>query len=197
MTDKLSSTNDPRINVYGNSTKGFPYGLTRDDAVAFAGANSDWARIMADTFAQTNSSWTLISAANIDLARAEAAQIGWTSEDVPTLFKNGIQASFDQWGLGSADSYVAAQGTPDATKIATQEWLAFFPNGLEGWDVYRRTGVPALTPAPGTSNGVPRRATYGTNDYSYNASNVTAAAANYTVNGQPDSQWGRIWWDKP
>jgi hypothetical protein len=197
MTDQLSSTNDPRATVFASSTKGFPYGLTRDDAVAFAGANSDWARILAGTNTPTNSSWTLISAANIDLARAEAAQLGWTSESVATLFADGVQASFDQWGLGSAASYIAAQGTPDAQKIAVQEWLAFFPNGLEGWDVYRRTGFPTLTPAPGTTGGVPRRATYGTNDYSYNASNVGAAAANYTVNGQPDSQWGRIWWDKP
>jgi len=196
MMDQLSSTNDPRINVFGNSTKGFPYGLTRDDAVAFAGANSDWARILDDSHAQTNSSWTLISAANIDLARAEAAQLGWTSENAAPLFANGIQASFDQWGLGSAATYTAALGTPDAQKIAVQEWLAFYPNGLEGWDVYRRTGFPTLTAAPGTTNGIPRRATYGTNDYSYNASNVTSAAANYTVNGQPDSQWGRIWWDK-
>jgi len=196
MMDQLSSTSDPRINVFGNSAKGFPYGLTRDDAVAFAGANSDWARIMADSYAQTNSSWTFISAANIDLARAEAAQLGWTSESAATLFAQGIQASFDQWGLGSAATYIAALGAPDAQKIAVQEWLAFFPNGLEGWDVYRRTGFPVLTPAPGTTNGIPRRATYGTNDYSYNASNVTSAAANYTVNGQPDSQWGRIWWDK-
>lgn len=197
MTDQLSSTNDPRITVYASSTKGFPYGLTRDDAVAFAGANSDWARILAGDNTPTNSSWTLISAANIDLARAEAAQLGWTSENAATLFANGIQASFDQWGQGSATDYITALGAPDATKIATQEWLAFFPNGLEGWDVYRRTGVPALTPAPGTANGIPRRTTYGTNDYSYNASNVTSAAANYTVSGQPDSQWGRIWWDKP
>lgn len=196
MTDQLSSTNDPRITVYASSTKGFPYGLTRDDAVAFAGANADWARILAGTATPTNSSWTLISAANIDLARAEAAQLGWTSEDIPTLFANGVQASFDQWGLGSATDYLTAQGAPDAQKIAIQEWLAFFPNGLEGWDVYRRTGFPTLTAAPGTSNGIPRRTTYGTNDYSYNASNVGAAAATYTVNGQPDSQWGRIWWDK-
>ena len=197
MTDQLSSTNDPRATVFGTSTKGFPYGLTRDDAVAFAGANSDWARILDDSHAQTNSSWTLISAANIDLARAEAAQLGWTSESAATLFADGIQANFDQWGLGSAATYTAALGAVDAQKIAVQEWLAFYPNGLEGWDVYRRTGFPTLTPAPGTSNGIPRRATYGTNDYSYNASNVTSAAANYTVNGQPDSQWGRIWWDKP
>jgi len=196
MIDQLSSTNDPRIGAFASSTKGFPYGLTRDDAVAFAGANADWARILAGTNTPNNSSWTLISAANIDLARAEAAQLGWTSEDVTTLFRNGIQASFDQWGQGDASTYYGAM-TADAEQIATQEWLAFYPNGLEGWDIYRRTGFPTLTPAPGTTNGIPRRATYGTNDYSYNANNVTAAAANYTVNGQPDSQWGRIWWDKP
>ena len=195
MTDQLSSTNDPRINAFGTTSKGFPYGLTRDDAVAFAGANADWARILSASYSQTNSTWTLISAANIDLARAEAAQLGWTSEDVTTLFHSGIQANFDQWGLGDASTYYSGM-TADAEQIAIQEWLAFYPNGLEGWDVYRRTGFPTLTAAPGTTNGIPRRATYGTNDYSYNASNVTAAAANYTVNGQPDSQWGRIWWDK-
>lgn len=196
MTDQLSSTSDPRAAVYASSTKGFPYGLTRDDAVAFSGANADWARLLAGTNTPSASSWTLISAANIDLARAEAAQLGWTSEDVTTLFKNGIQASFDQWGLGSAASYITTLGVPDMQKIAVQEWLAFYPNGLEGWDIYRRTGFPTLTPAPNTTGGIPRRTTYGTNDYSYNSSNVAAAAANYTVNGQPDSQWGRIWWDK-
>ena len=196
MTDQLSSTNDPRINVYASSTKGFPYGLTRDDAVAFAGANSDWARLLAGDNTPTDGSWTLLSAANIYLARAEAAQLGWTSDVVATMFTNGIQASFDQWGLGSATSYITAQGVPDAQKIAVQEWLAFFPNGLEGWDVYRRTGFPVLTPAPDQAQPVPRRATYGTNDYSYNSSNVAVAAAGYTANGQPDSQWARIWWDQ-
>jgi hypothetical protein len=52
MTDQLSATNDPRGTVFGTSTKGFPYGLTRDDAVAFAVANSDWARILNDPFNQ-------------------------------------------------------------------------------------------------------------------------------------------------
>src|SRR5947207_4211399 len=117
MTDQLSSTNDPRASVFASSSKGFPYGLTRDDAVAFAGANGDWARLLAGDNTPSASSWTLISAANIDLARAEAAQLGWTTEVVATQFANGIQASFDSWGQGSASTYIAAQGAPDATKI--------------------------------------------------------------------------------
>ena len=198
MTDQLSSTNDPRATVFGSSTKGFPYGLTRDNAVAFAGANADWARIEQGTNTPTDGSWTLLSAANIDLARAEGALVyGAPDPDDPqTMFANGIQASFDQWGQGSAATYISAQGAATAQKIAVQEWLAFFPNGLEGWDVYRRTGFPVLTPAPGTNLPIPRRATYGTNDYSYNAANVTDAAARYTVNGITDSQWGKIWWDQ-
>jgi Starch-binding associating with outer membrane len=200
MTDQLSSTNDPRSAVFASSTKGFPYGLTRDDAVAFAGANADWARILAGTNTPTNSSWTLLSAANVYLARAEAAQLGWTSEVIwdgsgNGVYEKGVAASFAQWGVDGS-VYVSSLTDPSEEDIATQEWLAFYPNGLEGWDIYRRTGFPTLTPAPGTTSGIPRRATYGVRDYSYNSSNVGAAAANYTVNGQPDSQWGRIWWDK-
>jgi hypothetical protein len=67
---------------------------------------------------------------------------------------------------------------------------------LDAWDIYRRTGFPALTAAPDFTT-IPRRAPYGTNDYSYNAGNVGAAAAGYTVSGVTDSQYGRIWWDKP
>ncbi len=81
-------------------------------------------------------------------------------------------------------------------KIAVQEWVTWFPNGREGWNVYRRTGYPVLTPAPGTTGGIPRRTPYGTDDYSYNAANVADAAARYTVGGTADSQWGKIWWDQ-
>lgn len=201
MTDQLSSTSDPRINVYGSSAKGFPYGLTRDNAIAFANANPDYAQILKKSYRQTNSPLTIISAAYIDLIRAEAAQLGWTSESKNTLYANGIQASFDQWGLGSAASYTASGsialsgGSGDLQKIATQEWLAAFPNGLEAWDITRRTGFPALSPAPGLA-AIPTRDPYGTDDYSYNAANVADAAARYNVSGTPDSQYGKIWWNQ-
>lgn len=204
VTDQLSSLNDPRLNVYAATTKGFPYGLTRDNAVAFANSNPDWAKILNDSYRQTNSPLVIIGAGNINLARAEAAQRGLTSESAAALYSAGIMADMQQWGVYSGTTFSAYIANPsialtnsasDLQKIATQEWLAWYPNGVEGWDVYRRTGYPTLTPAPGTTGGIPRRVTYGTNDYSYNASNVATAAARYTVGGVPDSQYGRIWWD--
>jgi len=202
MTDQLSSTSDARINAYGSSAKGFPYGLTRDNAVAFANANPDYANILNVNYRATTSPSTILSAAYVTLIRAEAAQRGWTTEDKNTLYANGIQASYDQWGLGSAATFIASApialtgAASDLTKIVTQEWVAGYPNGIEAWNIYRRTGIPALVPAPGQA-AIPRRAPYGTNDYNYNASNVGAAAAIYNVGGVPDSQFGRIWWDKP
>ena len=198
VTDMLTATADPRIDIFGTTKIGFPYGLTRDNAVAFAGANA-WAKVFGN--AATNDPLVVVGAANIWLARAEAAKLGWTTENVASLYAQGIQANFDQWGLGNADSYIASGaialtgGATDMQKIATQEWLAWFPNGMEGWNVYRRTGFPILAPAPGLTT-IPRRATYGSNDYSYNTANVTNAAALYTVNGITDSQYGRIWWDQ-
>jgi len=203
MTDRLSSTSDPRLAAYAVNSTGFPYGLTRDNAVAFANANPAWSYVLAAAYRQDATPVVVIGAANILLARAEAAQLGWTSENVATLYANGIMASLQQWGVYSAATFatymanasVALTPGTEMQKIATQEWLAWYPNGLEAWDVYRRTGYPTLTPAPGLT-AIPRRMPYGTNDYSLNPANAQEAANRYTVNGVSDSQYGRVWWDK-
>jgi hypothetical protein len=195
LMDQLNSTSDPRRTVYGSSTIGFPYGLTRDNAVAFANSNSTFARVLAPSKRTASSSVVIIGAAHIYLARAEAAQRGWTTEVVATDFANGIQASFDQWGVGSAATYIASLGAPDLQKIAVQEWIAWYPNGWQGYNVWRRTGFPVLTPAPATTTGIPRRFPYGPNEYNLNPENVASAAAQYTVGGVSDSQWGRTWFD--
>ena len=203
MTDRLSSTSDPRLAAYAANTTGFPYGLTRDNAVAFANANPNWSFVLAASYRKESTPLVVIGAANIDLARAEGAQLGWTAENVATLYATGIQHSFEQWGVYDATAYatymsnaaVALTAGTEMQKIATQEWLAWFPNGLEAWNVSRRTGYPALTPAPGLAN-IPRRMPYGTNDYSLNPANAQDAASRYTVGGASDSQYGRIWWDK-
>ncbi|MFN5361740.1 MAG: SusD/RagB family nutrient-binding outer membrane lipoprotein, partial [Bacteroidota bacterium] len=80
----------------------------------------------------------------------------------------------------------------DLQKIAEQRWLSHFPDGNQGWAEWRRTGFPALSPAPGQSNPVPRRIPYGPNEPQLNATNYAAAAALYSNN----SQNARIWWDK-
>jgi len=203
MTDRLSTTNDPRLAAFAVNSTGFPYGLTRDNAVAFANANPNWSFILAAAYRQDASPLVVMSAANILLARAEAAQLGWTTENVATLYASGIQASMEQWGVYNALNFanymanaaVALTPGTEIQKIATQEWLSWYPSGIEAWDVNRRTGYPTLTPAPGLTQ-IPRRTPYGTNDYSLNPANALEAAKRYTVGGVDDSQYARVWWDK-
>lgn len=200
----LSGLTDPRVAAYGSSAIGFPYGLTRDEAVAFGNANPTWARILNDNWRTETAPVTLITHAQVLLARAEAAQRGWTSEDMNGLYADAVKASFEQWGVynsGSYASYMAnasvdLAGGDALKKICTQRWIALFPNFNEGWSEWRRTGYPELTPSPNASNSskqIPRRFTYGVNEYSLNETNAKEAAARITGG---DTQDGRVWWDK-
>lgn len=203
MTDWLSSRNDARINAYGSSTVGFPYGLTRDNAVAFGNANTNFARPIHPGLRTPTSPTVLLGAANIWLARAEAASRGWTAENAGTAYAKGIEESMRQWGVYNAVSLVTYLSQPGVDlaggsaleKIANQQWAAWYPNGTQGWSVWRRTGFPILTPAPGQANPIPRRMTHGANEANLNPQNWAAGTAGYTVNGEKDSQWGRMWWD--
>jgi hypothetical protein len=94
-----------------------------------------------------------------------------------------------------AQPSVALTAGTEMQKLGTQQWIAWYPNGWQAFNVYRRTGYPVLTPAPGTTTGIPRRFPYGPNEYNLNPANVQAAAALYTVGGVPDSQNGKVWFD--
>ena len=220
MTDILGSFSDPRANVYGGATEdnssalwnqpstvGFPYGLKRSSAEGFSQNNPTWARVFRGDYREQGDALVVIGAAEVFLARAEAADRGWTNEDMSAMYQAGITASFEQWGLPApAAGYftqpgvalTAAPGTAgNLQQIATQRWIALYTNGLHAWSEWRRTGYPVLTPAPdavNTSKQIPRRYTYGTGEYGSNPENVKAAAAR--IQGG-DTQDSRVWWDKP
>ena len=203
MTDWLSSRSDPRIGAYGSSTVGFPYGLTRDNAVAFGNSNTNFARPIHPSLRTSTSPTVLIGAANIWLARAEAAQRGWTADNMANAYAKGIEESMRQWGVYNAvglATYLSQPGVDITSgsaldKIVNQSWAAWYPNGMQGWNLWRRTNLPTLTPAPGQANPIPRRMAHGANEANLNPANWEAGVAGYTVNGEKDSQWGKMWWD--
>jgi hypothetical protein len=84
-------------------------------------------------------------------------------------------------------------------RIITQKWLAIFPDGLESWAEFRRTGYPKLFPvARNFSNGTIdteiqiRRLPFATAEKTANKAFSTALTA---LNG-PDNGGTRLWWDK-
>jgi hypothetical protein len=202
----LTNTSDPRLAVFGSSDIGFPYGLTRDQAVAFDNSSGgNWARILRDDLRNDNDPVTLLSYSVVLFARAEVRQRGWvtTGPTAQQLYEQGIEANWQEWGLSTAglatylaNANVAFTAGTEIQKIATQRWLALYPNGLQAWFEWRRTGFPVLTPSPNatnTSKQIPRRYVYGNTTYNTNKSNTEEAAAR--IGG--DTQDSRVWWDKP
>ena len=85
-------------------------------------------------------------------------------------------------------------------RIATQLWIATFPNGAEGWSIVRRTGYPDLinTMTNGSNNTInsdlgPRRLPFCLQEKQNNAEGV---AAGQKALGGADNGGTRLWWDK-
>jgi hypothetical protein len=207
MVSQLTTLKDPRLPVFGapnasGGVKGVPYGLPRDQAIAFTNANPDWSFILAPNKRTESSSVHIITVADTYFARAEAAQLGWTSENAETMYNNGIKASLEQWGLGAdyskyiADPAIAFSGAGDKlTKIRLQTWISFYPKGLQGWSNWRRTGVPNLQPTPfavNTSKQIPRRFAYPSTEQNLNKA-AWQSATSKLGGDDPDK---RVWWDK-
>jgi len=83
-------------------------------------------------------------------------------------------------------------------QIATQKWLALYPDGFEAWAEVRRTGYPILYPViqsdnPSLPAGTPiKRIPYPSVELQTNAE---ALEQGKTLLGGADDAATRLWWD--
>jgi len=192
--------NDPGQVTGGKITSndGVPYGLARTDANNYISAHPDWALVLRADYRTQTTPVNVISAAQVTLAIAEGINIGWTTGNANTTYQNGIKLSFIEWGLTAPASYLAQPGVAfNAQNLATQQWLASYPNGHMGWNIWRKTGFPALTPAVGGSGPIVRRFVYASTESQTNGANYAAAVAR-ELGAHPgtDSQDNRVWWNQ-
>lgn len=219
MTTIMSTTlNDARQAVYGStvngdpSSLGVPFGRLRTYVDPWCSSRlTTYAYVMAKAYRTETSPIYIVKASSVLLARAEAADRGWTTEtaQTTTLYNNGITASHTMWGLAAptagylASPAVALPNAPgtgaNLSFIHLQQYVAYYPDGLQGWSNWRRTDVPTLTPAPDASNTpkvIPRRYMYGSTDYSLNGDSVKAAVKRQFGAENKDLMDSKIWWDK-
>jgi hypothetical protein len=162
--------------------------------------------------------------------RAEGALLGWNmGGDAQDLYEAGITNSMKQWGISddaAITAYINGTSTPVAPndflnsppvnnipvkwagdlatereQIATQKWLALFPDGTEAWADYRRSRYLKLYPVahsdnPDITNTTTqwiRRIPFLDNERNVNADAVKEAES--LLNG-PDKVTTPLWWDK-
>jgi len=86
-------------------------------------------------------------------------------------------------------------------RIITQKWICMYPDGMEAWSEFRRTGYPKLFPVVINNSGGKistttfiRRVNIPPDEYLTNPLGAKRAAATL---GGPDNGGTRLWWDKP
>ncbi len=208
LADLLNGYSDPRVFVYGQknasgNVKGFPYGLNRTNTQTYIVTNPDYSLAYDANFKKNNSTVYILTAAYVDLLRADAAIEYATGENAFTMLQKGITDSWAQWGVtGNIATYSTAIGVSATTtplaKIQEQMWVALFGSEMFAYDEWRRTGIPVLIPAVDATNPtkqIPRRYPYPTNEANLNGDAYKAALAAFP-NGGKDDEVSKVWWDK-
>lgn len=204
LVNVLKSLSDPRLPVYAvpatsdGEYRGFTIGAAAQPSLATVSRIGTRFRKDAAGFSP------FMRYAEVMFCVAEASKKGWsTGTTTKAAYEAGVRASLKENGVEEADivDYLATagKGAFDDTynQIYLQEWIAMFKQGMEGWSLYRRTGIPSSHYiAPGTTytghNTPPFRYPYPANEFTLNGGN----SKTYT-NQVKDDFWGKqMWFDK-
>jgi len=201
--DLLNGLNDSRQSALGSSTNAVPYGMIEGSPWLSANTNT-YSKVLANQFRTQDADVAIVKASVVNLARAEGALLEWVIEDPKESYEKGIAASFEEWGVTIPSDYLTSSGvlygdgggSTKLQKIALQSYIAYYPDGIQGYCNWRRTGYPDLTPSANALNSsgeIPRRFPYGQQEYNLNGSNVRAAVSLLPLG---DVEIERVWWDK-
>ena len=202
----LASLRDPRVFVVAEPAAAkLAAGFTPQDYEAYVGAPSDEGldvmatKVQAGEYSRINkarffSSYTGEASVQIGYPElcfniAEGINRGWATGDAQEWYNKGITASLAFYEVTDAteiatylaQATVAYKGnnTDGLHQILVQKYLALAQHsGLEGYYIWRRTGVPAFAeggPGTGNSGVIPRRFQYPTSERDNNTANYNAA----------------------
>jgi len=209
LVDAMNSLNDPRRQFYYTTVAdttiyvGVPYGSA-------APVQNIYSQLYGSILYNPIFQGTIFEYSEVEFLLAEAVErgynVGGTAE---SYYDNAIKASIEYWegeggaSLSAADAdaatylaqpsvaYSTAAGTWQQ-KIGTQQWIAYYNRGFEGWTEWRRLHYPLLVPGPNALTPIPLRYTYPIEEQTLNGPNYQAAAA--AIGG--DAVTTKLFWDK-
>jgi hypothetical protein len=206
IVDRLAALNDPRLPVYAQATEDAPHGYVGvPNGLLTADANSlglSKTSRPGDYFRAPHAPAVIVSFAEVEFGLSEAVSRGFITGDAADLYKQGVLASLDQYGIDDATvtgNYLAQASVQYNAanykqSIGNQKWIALFGQGLEAFAEWRRLDYPQLAPAvAGTLNGkMPVRFIYPGSEQTLNGDNYKKAVQDQGA----DLLTTRLWFDK-
>lgn len=200
LVNLLKSLDDPRLSIYAKPAEAD--GEYRGGVIGAAKVVPDLNTIsrIGARFRDNYKGFTpYLRAAETYFHMAEASKLGWaTGTTTKEAYENAVTLSLEENEITDATAYLAgkAKFNDSFDQIYEQEWIALFKQGMEGWSLYRRTGIPKTNyAAPGSPyvghNSPAFRYPYPLNESSLNGANVKPH-----VDEVVDMFWGKqMWWD--
>ncbi len=197
FADRLNNLNDARIGIFANKNingvyQGHPNGLPDALATIYFSTSST----IGDYFTRAEAPEVVMTYAELNFILAEAALDGEINGDAEAYFREGIQASFNQYNLTADEAYFDRVGPVTRPKILEQKWISLFGQGVEAWTEWRRTGYPVFPAhdprAVLRNDGIlPTRFPYPNSEFSLNRANVETAVIQLS-NG--NTMQSKLWW---
>lgn len=198
LINQLNTTSDPRLAVYAKKNdagiyKGAPIGPAGDLT-----SIAQYSRIGV-RFRETPAGFTPLQRyAEVLFIEAEAAAKGWNVPlSAAAAYDAGVTASMAENGLTTtaANAFLVLNPYKTEADIHMQKWVALFKDGHEAWAEERRTDIPLLPAAPGSSytghTRPPFRYPYTTKENTLNGANLAPFLAKVKQNF-----WGQqMYWD--
>ncbi|MGE8376704.1 MAG: SusD/RagB family nutrient-binding outer membrane lipoprotein [Sphingobacterium sp.] len=142
FVDRLVAKKDPRLTYFlaPNSKDQFIGGNIMDESI-----NPDISVI--GPFFAGDHNFPIVTFYEAKFIEAEVKQR--QGQNAATVLNEAIEANvaYVTDGAESADA-VANYAAATKTDILTEKWVALYNQGIEPYNDYRRTGIPALTPRP-------------------------------------------------
>ncbi|TDH21311.1 SusD/RagB family nutrient-binding outer membrane lipoprotein [Segetibacter sp. 3557_3] len=208
--DTLNALSDRRIAAYATQAspgvyRGAPFGWNQGAIQTWA-SNNLYSRIGTKITAMDAPGY-LVTAAQMQLVKAEAALKGWIPVTEISAYNFAIRQSWEQWGVYDAAAFTSYINNPrvnigtglgDAEgikrKIGLQKWISLYPNGQEEWSEWRRLNYPTLAPARDAGGvAIPKRMGYPGNEPTLNGANYQSQVATMPGGDTPNTP---VWWDK-
>lgn len=203
-------------------------GFERNQAASNSNVGTYWVNFNGSSFSgNLTQRFHIMCAAESYFLRAEAALNGWNvGVNAKEAYETGIKLSLEQWGVtdeAAINAYTASTNQPIAPddyhnspavattpiawgatealqreQVGVQKWLAIYPDGMEAWTEFRRSGYPIMYNVWQSDNAaLPagtfiKRMPYPLTEETNNLEELTKGRA---LLGGPDNAATRLWWD--
>ena len=224
MVEYLKARNDPRLPIYAQPTPssvtaGTPDWVGEQNGRAHAASDFSAISLLGTAVAyDEHAPIFLMTYDEVEFIKAEHYMRVGNDASAKTAYEAGIAASMARWSATyDPVTYLAQanvdwdQAADDGAKyqlICEQRWAGIFGQGVQAYNLVRRTGFPArvfeyeLTGAYYPDKGFPVRIRYSLNEEIYNVVNLAAAQSAQGLNLLDETMFNtagtksnQVWWN--